>query len=219
MIKCESDIKLVKDLSGVDNIVINKLPQLYRCSFEFAREQGSDQLNAILDQFPIPAGYKYASIDTRSHMLMKDMYPCIPGWHCDDFYRTAELHQQPDLENVHKVAPAIHYMAILGDCSLTEFMVDDVYVPPTEVIQKAIGDGEPIYKWCDETIDSMYWKRRMQVEPGKIYSFGPTAFHRGMAATHNGWRYFIRISFSNHREPKNEVRYQTQVYTNGRVGW
>lgn len=218
MITCKSDLKFIKKLD-LGKVEINKLPQLYRADMEFARSLGNAELNQILDEFKISGKYKHVSIDTRSHMLMTGMYPCIPGWHCDDFYRTDELNQQPDLANVDDAAPAIHHLLVLGDCSRTEFIKEDIYIPPVEIIQQAVGTNAPIYKWCDELIDGMQFKTRIKVDPGSIYTFGPTAFHRGTAATHNGWRCFIRITESNHRYPKNEIRYQTQVYTDGRVSW
>jgi hypothetical protein len=213
----KSDLQLVKRLE-IGDVNINHLPQLYRSTLEFAKEQGNQSLNSILDQIPVRTDFRYASIDTRSHMLMKDMYPCIPGWHCDDFYRTAEFGDQPDLENVDQVAPAVHYLIVLGDNSRTEFLKEDVALDLSlKEIYKEIGK-EPLYKYVDEQVDLKNLST-IFVESNTIYSFGPTALHRGSPATHNGWRYFIRVTYSNHRFPKNEIRYQTQVYTNGKVSW
>jgi len=220
MLRFKNDLKHIKKLEGVEDVKINHLPQLYRCDLEFAKAQGNEQLNRILDQISIESSeFKYVSIDTRSHMLMTGMYPCIPGWHCDDFYRTESLGNQPDLEAVHEYAPAIHYLIVLGDNSRTEFVKHDtVFFDSMREIYRKIGAGEPIYKYIDQELDKDKFES-VFVEPGHLYSFGPTALHRGSPATHNGWRYFIRVTLSNHREPKNEIRYQTQVYTNGRVSW
>lgn len=219
MLTFKSDLKHIAKLEVPSDLAINRLPQLYRCDFEFARAQGSEALNKILAQFPTKSEFKYVSIDTRSHMLMAGMFPCIPGWHADDFFRTEELGNQPDLDSVHGEAPSIHYMAVLGDCSRTEFVTYDVsFFRSMKDIYTMIGHGQPIYKYVDQELDKDKFETTL-VEPNNIYSFGPTALHRGSAATHNGWRYFIRVTYSNHREPKNEVRYQTQVYTDGRVSW
>lgn len=214
----KSDLKSVGKVN-VDGLKVSHLPQLYRCDLEFAKAQGNEELNRLLDAFKLTGRFKYVSIDTRSHMLMQGMYPCIPGWHCDDFYRTDDLGQQPDLEKVNEAAPAIHHMLIIGDCSRTEFTTEDIVFPSTKEVQAIQGKDAPVYLWYDRQLDSDHSKHTEFVEPGNIYTFGPTAFHRGTAATHNGWRYFIRITESNHRQPKNEIRYQTQVYTNGRVSW
>ncbi len=217
--KFKSDLKLIKRCD-VGQVQINKLPQLYRASMEFAQAQGNPELNRLLEMFNITGKYKYVSIDTRSHMLMKGMFPCIPGWHCDDFYRpdTYELHGQPDLENVDTNAPAIHHLMVLGDCSRTEFLLEDAEFPDTKDLHREFGTEHPVYYHYDRMLEESK-PATIHVEPNAIYTFGPTAFHRGQDAQHNGWRCFIRVTESNHRSPKDEVRYQTQVYSNGRVSW
>jgi hypothetical protein len=218
----KSDLKLVKKIKGIENFDIKKFPQLYRCDMEFAKAQGNEELNKILSKFKLSGKYKYVSIDSRTHMLMEGMFPCIPGWHCDDFYRTAELGNQPDLKNVHKVAPAVHHMLILGDNSKTEFTTADVDADDPVKILEQEGKDKPVYLYYDKMLEEYAADSELptvHVEPATIYTFGPTAFHRGQAATKNGWRFFIRVTESNHRNPKNEIRYQTQVYTDGRVSW
>jgi hypothetical protein len=200
------------------DIDLRKLPQLFRADMEFARAQGSEDLNYLLDHFKLSGHYKYVSMDCRTHMLMKGMYPCIPGWHCDDFYRTEDLQGQPDLENVGGVAPQVHHMLILGDNSKTEFLAKNIDLPGTRDVQEQFGIEKPVYYQYDRMLDELKPKT-LFVNPGTIYTFGPTAFHRGQASTHNGWRFFLRVTESNHYEPKNELRYQTQVYTDGRVSW
>ena len=218
--KFKSDIKEIKKLDLPHDFKHNQLPQLYRADIAFAKQQNDNLINAIIAQLPEHPEYKYVSIDTRTHMLMTGMYPCIPGWHCDDFYRSPELNGQPDLQKVHEVAPAIHYMLIIGDNSKTEFLMQDVDLPSPEDLQSKHGREKPVYYLYDQMIENdMAMGFTKTVEPGMLYSFGPTAFHRGKAATHNGWRFFMRITFSNHREAKNEIRYQTQVYTDGKVSW
>lgn len=152
---------------------------------------------------------------------MKDFYPNIPGWHCDDFYRTPETQMQPDLENLLEVAPSIHYMLLIGNASRTEFINEDVYLPTARDILSR-RTGKPIYFDYDILLDQMLDKGEVTtttLESETLYSFGPLCFHRGQGATTNGWRYFIRLTFSNHYEPRNELRYQTQVYTRERVSW
>lgn len=197
---------------------LKSLPQLYRASLEFAQAQNDLDFNTILRHVKLTGKYKHISIDSRSHMLMKGMYPCIPGWHCDDFYRTEELNNQPDLDLVSIVAPAIHHIIILGDCSRTEFLSKDIFLPGSQEVKDQFGMSKPFYYQYDKMIEELN-PPTIHLEEGTIYTFGPTAFHRGQEAQSNGWRYFIRITESNHYEPKNEIRYQTQVYTKERVSW
>jgi hypothetical protein len=193
------------------------LPQLYRADLEFAKSKGDTAFNALIEQIEAlfaGDGFEHTSIDTRTHMLMEGMYPCIPGWHCDDFYRPNG--GQPDLENVEKEAPQKHYLIVLGDCSLTEFIKpgNTTFAPSPKELPK----DNPCYFYYDKMFEEDKFDT-VFVEPNKIYSFGPLAFHRGSPATKNGFRTFIRLTRSNHRKPKNELRYQSNVYIAGRVSW
>lgn len=216
-------IKPVAQLFLRDIPPISQMPQLYRADWEFFLKQGRglECGGGLIQQLVLVTKeaseqFKYVSIDSRSHMLMTGMYPCIPGWHCDDFYRPIEG-GQPDLENVLEKAPQRHFMFILGNNSRTEFVDEDLELPsPREVSN--IGGEKPFYYYCDSAIEQIPPKT-IFLEPNHLYEFGPLDFHRGSGATEPGWRYFMRITFSNHREPKNETRYQTQVYTKGRVSW
>lgn len=217
----KSDLTFVSDLSILSGSDVRTLPQLFRCDADFVQILKCSQLNAILEVLPDHPEYKYLSIDSRTHMLFKDFYPNIPGWHCDDFYRTPENQMQPDLENLLQDAPSIHYMALIGNPSRTEFINEDVYLPTSREIL-ALNTGKPIYYDYDVLLDEMIEQRKLTtttLEPEKLYRFGPLCFHSGQGATTNGWRYFIRFTFSNHYEAKNELRYQTQVYTRERVSW
>src|SRR5581483_8995915 len=117
-VKFKSDLTFLEDVKYIPDQ--KGLPQLYRADEKFAKEEASPFFRALIDQIAAlyaGDGFKFTSIDTRTHMLMKGMYPCIPGWHCDDFYRPDG--GQPDLENVEKEAPQKHYIVVLGDCSMT----------------------------------------------------------------------------------------------------
>lgn len=208
----KTDLKLIESVGTVPS---NTIPQLYRASVEFALQNSPADFRSLLLQLSHLTkndGFTYSSIDIRTHMLMKGMFPCIPGWHCDDFYRPTN--EQPDLANVEEKAPQVHYVVNLGNCSLTEFLTGDIRLPD----QKDLLQDNPSYFYYDQMIEEAKLPT-MMVEPNKIYSFGPTCFHRGTAAKENGWRTFIRLTRSNHRQPKNEIRYQSNVYIQGRTSW
>ena len=211
----KSNLTYIKDLHF--KIHPKEIPQLYRADFKFARENSNsisfNKLLLELRKLTYNDGFKYTSIDTRTHMLMKGMYPCIPGWHCDDFYRPNE--DQPDLLNVEKDAPQKHYLIVLGDCSMTEFTIENMDLKSPLDLPK----DNPIYYYYDQMLEENKNVKTKFVEQNKIYSFGPTAFHRGSPATENGFRSFIRVTRSNHRKPKNEIRYQSNVYLAGRTSW
>lgn len=209
----KSDLTLLGNLEVVPDQ--KNFPQLFRADIEFAKKQGHEQFNVVLSQLEHlfkDDGFKYTSIDSRTHMLMRGMYPCIPGWHCDDFYRPTG--GQPDLANVEEMAPQKHYLIVLGDCSRTEFLVRDLALLAPEHLPQ----DKPSYFYYDEALEKEP-EPTIFVEPNKIYTFGPTAFHRGSPASENGWRTFIRLTRSNHYDPKNELRYQSNVYLKDRISW
>lgn len=146
-------------------------------------------------------------------MLKPTMSPCIGGWHCDDFYRD-EFTKQPLLKNIDEVCPQVHYICTIGNTSLPEFFVSDLTtkIDPNNVygsLQKATGIVEEDLETWD-----IY-----QPKSGEIVKIGPSAIHRGIAADKTGWRLFMRLTYSQHRFPKNEVRTQTQVYLTNMDGW
>lgn len=212
-----SDLKLIKSIAVPDGLDVRKLPQFFRSDADFVRSHNNTFLNQLLDSLPKHPEYKYLSTDSRTHMLFTDVYPNIPGWHCDDFYRTESSRHQPDLDHLEEKANSIHYMLLIGDASLTEFINEDLELPSArELLNKNLS--KPLYYYYDEMIE-MQPRKTVHLKPNHLYSFGPLCFHRGQAATKNGWRYFIRFTFSNHYESRNELRYQTQVYTRERVSW
>jgi len=149
--------------------------------------------------------WQYLVVDTRLSMLMPGMYPCIPGWHCDEFYRPAGI---PDLA----AAPdAEHLITVLGGCSRTRFV--------TQEIETTLEPSTDFYAKLHLEIEAKNPKTA-QIEPGDWWRLSQLSPHRGEPATEAGWRYFFRMTGSNHHTPKNELRTQTQVYlTAPFAGW
>lgn len=179
--------------------------QFYRASGEFAAEYGGEFFISLLSSVDLSGG-KYVSIDSRVHMLMPRWYPCIPGWHCDDFYRPEG---QPALEHL---LPVKHYCLVLGtDVCTTEFVWQPLDLPSPTEIYEAYGSDRPLYAHYNEMIEERGVKTR-RLRSGEVVRFDGLDFHRGLPAKRAGWRAFIRITVSDHREPRNEIRNQTQVY-------
>lgn len=180
-------------------------PMLFSCDIAHAWTFGGPlTLNFLMRAKP-PEG---SIIDSRGHMLMPGWYPCIPGWHLDDIPRTRE-DGQPD--HAHPAWKSSNVMAIVGDASVTEFIEGEL-----DMEDVGLREGAVYGQW-NARINHMLSKANTQiairqVPPGQIVEFGFGAFHRGVPATKQGWRFFIRANFNTAREVKNEVRRQTQVY-------
>jgi hypothetical protein len=213
----KSDLKKIQSFDIPTDFDVRKLPQLFRCGPEYIASLRSEMLDYLVARLPKHPEYEFLSVDSRTHMLFTDVYPNIPGWHCDDFYRPPEYDGQPDLDHVVEKANSIHYMLLIGDSSRTEFLKDDIELPTAREILNT-GTKKPIYFHYDELIEKTQHRTEF-LQDRTLYSFGPLCFHRGQPAVKNGWRYFIRFTYSNHYQPVNELRYQTQVYTRERVSW
>jgi hypothetical protein len=190
-----------------NQLEIRALPQFFRADFDMVYRQGGSILRACLEELPVTGKFRYLTIDTRTHLLMPRMYPCLPGWHCDDFYRRDG--DQPDLEHVMDEAPSLHHSVVFGATAFTEYVTTPLELPAPRDLPNP--DGEALYMLYHRLIERQRPATR-QVQSGEVVTFGPLAFHRGTAATQTGWRYFLRLTESNHWEPLNEIRTQTQVY-------
>lgn len=186
---------------------LRNFPQVYRCSAEFVKTLGHKPLSAAVDQAlkQLTQKWKFISIDTRLSMLMEGMYPCIPGWHVDDFWRPEG--KKTDLLTVPE---AEHIGLNLGTCSNTIFLKHPITIEiptPAELEVLDTNVHTIIHKEVERKEIASF-----PLQEREFWRFFPTTIHRGSAATENGWRYFFRLSGSNHREPLNQLRTQTQVY-------
>lgn len=220
-----------------DQSEIRHIPQFYRASADYAYRLGGPMVRKFIDALPLDKRFKYLSIDSRIHMLMPGWMPCIGGWHCDDFYRPAAVPNvaafspvQPDLEGIVRDEKySKHHALVIGNTAPTEFIVT-----PFNMDIPSVKPGENLYKLFDDLIEqeldsfidsdqgcvSNSSIETACITPGQIVSFDCFDFHRGTVAQFSGWRMFIRATESNHWEPQNEIRTQTQVYLeNFHAGW
>ncbi|OAI48263.1 hypothetical protein AYO44_07475 [Planctomycetaceae bacterium SCGC AG-212-F19] len=186
---------------------IRALPQFFRADLDMVRRQGGSFLRDVIDRLPLSQRFRYVSIDSRTHMLMPRMYPCIPGWHCDDFFRGDR--PQPGLDTIMEEAPSLHHSAVFGNTSFTEYVTEPIDLPAPSELDNP--DNRPIYGVYHRLIEERGPAVRA-LRCGEVVSFGPLVFHRGTPADRHGWRHFIRVTESNHWQPVNELRTQAQVY-------
>jgi hypothetical protein len=210
---------------------IKNEPMLFGADYGFAYTNGGNITRNFLNAFYEDNGHllnKKLIIDSRVHMLMPGWYPCIPGWHHDDVARTRKDGQPNYTKMPYK---SKHCAAIIGDASVTEFMFGSISLDIPKL-------GKTIYKeWNNEINHRIWWQKNKIKSPpknkfmvqsieiqsiatNKLVYFDWQTFHRGMPATKNGWRMFIRASWDTDRPIMNEIRKQTQVYMSAlEAGW
>jgi len=203
--KLNSQIKLGLELPTANEIEVKSEPMLFRCDLENAYKLGGPLTHKFLNALPEDWKASPISVDSRVHMLMPGMFPCIPGWHHDDVPRE-RADGQPNYENPSYKAE--HCMAIWGDCSLTEFAIGghEIAIPPI---------GCKIYKLLSPQIDAMCVAgtlKSVTALPRRMVFFDWQTWHRGAPTTHIGFRFFIRASRNSMLPPINETRHNANVY-------
>ena len=185
---------------------VQREPMLYRADLNFAENRGGSLVKRVLPWLDKqwPWLWNHVSIDVKTVMLQPGWYPCIPGWHLDDFWRPEG---QPAISALGK-HPSYHFMAVFGNNSLTEFLLRPKAMPLFE----GLNNGRAVYGRYNAWIERAENKLVKRIAAGHLYEFSCLDFHRGMPATEAGWRCFVRATFSDHREPKNLIRSQVQVY-------
>lgn len=189
-------------LSNADTNRIKNEPMLHRATRDFAFKNGGQLTKQFLNSLQWEEDIL---IDSRVHMLMPGMFPCIPGWHHDDVPRERS-DKQP--EYINPSYKAEHCLAIWGGCSRTEFAVGthEFYPAPT---------GRKIYKEANYLVEDLCDTgilKRIEIPDNQLVFFDWMSWHRGMEATERGFRFFIRATRYSKLSARNEVRINSNVY-------
>lgn len=185
---------------------------LWSSSFEFAMLRGGPLtkrfLNALVKKVPQLLDDSVL-VDTRTHMLMKGMYPCIPGWHHDfvDRHKNGQPYYGENAggSDIVDIGHRKFYMGLAGaNVSATQFYVG------TTILSK--NNWPAVYKRWDDEMNEQDTGRIIEVEDNNIYEFNQLSMHRGVPANKRGWRWSIRVSSGCKESAMNEIRNQVQVY-------
>lgn len=199
----------------IDNDKIKNEPMFFNCDLNYAYECGGPITQSFIEA--LPKDWRNDVVfDSRVHMLMKNWYPAIPGWHHDDVPRpkikTGEhfiTAGQPDYDN-----PRYNSEHIMG---LVNAEVCPTQFINTNVIMPAIPEGELIYRTWHNEIQNLIKDKKVEVISApdrKLIYFDCNTFHTGIGANTSGWRWFGRVTRNSDRtkEITNEIRVNCQVY-------
>ncbi|MDR5811994.1 hypothetical protein QCE62_00130 [Caballeronia sp. LZ033] len=163
-------------------------------------------------------------VDSRHHMLMPGMVPCIPGWHTDDAPRSKDYcNGQPNIFDPEYETQHLLCVVDAGTGSLTEFLRGTVVLCDRYLENKYLEEGLNFYKTADALIEKgLTAKTCERVTPlsGDVVEFDVHSWHRGVPAKARGFRFFIRITRNSKHKVENELRSNAQVYiTDTSYGW
>lgn len=224
IVKIESESNVVGYVDEpFSDMVVKNEPMLFNNDIFGAYANGGTITHSFLNRLPDAWKHSPLTIDSRVHMLMPGWYPCIPGWHHDDVPRDRE-DGQPDYVSPGDRAEHI-MMLVNAHLAPTEFAEGDhnFEVPPV---------GQVIYEMWHPLVQKMVERKMLNLvvaENQALIHFNDRTWHRGVAATGNGWRFFIRASryfdkdgnvIPRRNTRTNEVRKQVQVYMSAEnAGW
>jgi len=202
--------------ADVSNDAIKNEPMFFNADRRFAWESGGPITRSFIESLPLALQDHPFVFDSRVHMLMPGWYPAIPGYHHDDVPR-AEIPVgqhfvtagQPDYDNPRYRSEHV-FGLVNAQVAPTQFAIGECVMPE-------VADGDLIYRaWHAEVVRLLEAGSMQCVEaPDRtLIHFDCDAFHQGVKAVSNGWRWFGRASFNTDRVTKvtNEIRHQVQVY-------
>ena len=164
----------VKDDWSVD--VIKNEPMLFNCDLNAANELGGPITHAILDALPDDWKTVPTIIDSRVHMLKKNWWPCIPGYHGGDVPRSRP-DGQPNYHNPEYHSE--HLMVLInGGICPTEFALGKSSFPDIE-------PGEIYYKKWHPIVEQKILDGELvsiKASSGKLIQFDWRTWHKETAA-------------------------------------
>ena len=209
--KINSQIQLGDVLHNFSDEEIKNEPMFFRATREFAYKNGGEPTKQFLDNLNVSEDIL---IDSRVHMLMKDWYPCIPGYHHDDVERSRH-DGQPNYDNPSYRSK--HALVLYnGIICPTEFAVGECeFTTP--------NSHKIIYKEWHNEVEQKIASQELELikaSNNQIVYFDDRTWHQGTKAIDRGFMLFIRATWNSGLAPKNEIRRQVQVYMNNPMqGW
>jgi hypothetical protein len=171
---------------------------LFRCPLDEAPKY-LPELAELFESVPVdnPSDWE---IDVKIHMLMKDQYPCIPNWHCDNVPRDSDGKLRYDLV----------------DLSAPKMLLWVSDEPTTEFLSSGTNFGRPIKSHDDlAMLINTYECDRVKIPSQTWIEMDQLTPHRGTKSLNHTWRIFVRVthkSLAPQRPVDSIIRRHCQVY-------
>lgn len=186
---------------------------LFNCTEKFVHEQAGPLVCLALEQIQekYARGIELAKehglsavIDVRVQRLMPEMYPSIPGWHCDAVPRDVYTGQP----NFKAIDPHSFHVALLlssepAGVSNTEYV--------KAVLKPTLFSKDHVYKDLHQQIEKLK-PDTVIVRDGNFVWFTPKSIHRARPVVRRGVRLFMRYSLIHSKSYANMLNPEQMVY-------
>lgn len=202
---------------------------LRQVSLEDAARYGGEVTRAALGAMNLKGDRKHIIVDTKVHMLMKGFIPAIPGWHTDGVPRGAERNPagsgDPDIEaqinhNQLDISAPRYHLLVTGSHCPTRFLANPLTLD--------VDNGRNLYAFMSKYINTLNMLSPshfdyLDTPASTVVEWDWWNIHCAQIATGRGWRYLIRVTETDHIEPRTNpadfIRTQNQVYVPTEFGW
>lgn len=202
--------------------LIENTMNLRQCSLDDAMRYGGPITRSAIGAMYLREDRKHIVVDTKVNFLLPGFVPAIPGWHTDGVPRGADLNPggsgAPDLRAQvdGKISAPRYHLLVTGTHSQTRFMNK-----PTVL---TVENGHNLYQSMSREVNKIKDPMAFFDAPScKVVEWDWWSIHAAVPATARGWRYLIRVTETDHIEPRTDpadfIRTQTQVYVPAEFGW
>lgn len=209
--------------------IIESSLNLRQVSLEDAARYGGSITKNALGAMNFRGDRKHIIVDTKVHLLMPGWVPAIPGWHTDGVPRGEEMNPagkgDPNLaaQAYGLVSAPRYHLLVTGTHCPTKFL-DAPFA-----LDLSMEVGKDLYKVMTQQVNeslSLVAENRvptMTTPPSTVVEWDWWNVHTAQQATGRGWRYLIRVTETDHIEPRTNpadfIRTQNQVYAPMDFGW
>lgn len=219
-------VKVGNSITPPSQDAIENTFNLRQVSLEDAMRYGGSITREAIGAMNFRGDRKNIIVDTKVHFLLSGMCPSIPGWHNDGVPRGAELlphgKGSPRFYAMEHglVTPPRYHLLVTGTHCPTKFLKGsieftgledsgrDAYAEMTRQTEADVRGGfNDTFNSPDSTVLEWDW----------------WTVHTAQLATSRGWRYLIRVTETDHIEPRTNpadfIRTQNNVYAPMEFGW
>jgi hypothetical protein len=219
-------VKVGNSIATPTQDAIENTFNLRQVSLEDAMRYGGSITRDAIGAMEFHGDRRNIIVDTKVHFLMPGMCPAIPGWHTDGvprgIYGNPAGTGRPNLgiqEMGLQSAPHYHLL-VTGEHCPTRFVNEPVEIPTMDLV-----NGE-LYTNMTRIINQKIEHTGLNVfdsPANTVLEWDWWNIHTAQLATARGWRYLIRVTETDHIEPRTNpadfIRTQNNVYAPMDFGW